>query len=151
MLAGKPAPPHRRAAPATAIFVTSLVLAPSCSGMGDTICSGFVYLCCCFGSSREPGSDGSGLCSGFAKDKKNRDPREKALKREFMERGYSRDSASGRIHVDQPSKSELMMAVQHPGEDLGRQSSHLGDKKVSPGAAVKAAEPDAHARMSDPP
>ncbi|KAJ7607115.1 hypothetical protein DFH06DRAFT_1309630 [Mycena polygramma] len=88
--------------------------------MGDTLCSGILYLCscCCFCSSSDPGTDGSGFCTGRSStSKRNRDPREKALKQEFMERGYHRDSASGRIHVDQPSQSQLMAAA------VGYQSS----------------------------
>ncbi|KAJ7732268.1 hypothetical protein B0H14DRAFT_2639896 [Mycena olivaceomarginata] len=98
--------------------------------MGDTLCSGLLYLCscCCFCSSSDPGSDGSGFCSGSGSSRnRKRDPREKALEQEFMERGYRKDATSGRIHVDQPSQSHLMMAaigkqpsaqsVEHPSRD----------------------------------
>ncbi|KAJ7509105.1 hypothetical protein B0H11DRAFT_2270618 [Mycena galericulata] len=87
--------------------------------MGD-VCSGILYLCtcCCFCSSSDPGSDGSGLCSSSSKkSKKNRDPREKALKEEFMSRSYRRDAVSGRILVEQPSKSQMMTVAQHPSAD----------------------------------
>ncbi|KAJ7717793.1 hypothetical protein B0H16DRAFT_1740365 [Mycena metata] len=85
--------------------------------MGDTICSGLAYIltCCCCCSGSDPGTDGSGFCSGLGRRKKDRDPREKALKREFMGRGYHQD-AVGRIHVEQPSKSQLMTTV------MGQQS-----------------------------
>ncbi|KAF8162198.1 hypothetical protein K438DRAFT_1985319 [Mycena galopus ATCC 62051] len=97
--------------------------------MGDTLCSGLVYLCscCCFCSNSDPGSDGSGLCSGSRNKKKDRDPREKALKQEFMQRGYHKDAASGRILVDQPSQSQLMMAAigqaPRPSAESARHSS----------------------------
>ncbi|KAJ7218369.1 hypothetical protein GGX14DRAFT_560707 [Mycena pura] len=74
--------------------------------MGDTLCTGFLYLCCCFGSSTDPGSDGSGFCSSSSRRKKHRDPREKALKREFMERDYRRDVASGRISIINAAQPE---------------------------------------------
>ncbi|KAJ7246774.1 hypothetical protein B0H12DRAFT_1235411 [Mycena haematopus] len=82
--------------------------------MGDTLCSGLVYLCscCCFCSSSDPGSDGSGLCSGSGSGKrKDRDPRERALEKEFLQRGYHKDAVSGRIQVHQPSQSHLMMTA----------------------------------------
>nr|GAT61357.1 NAD(P)-binding protein [Mycena chlorophos] len=51
----------------------------------------------------EPGTDGSGFCDGLRGHRKSkRDPREKALKREFMARDYRRDGATGRIVVEQP-------------------------------------------------
>ncbi|KAJ7034279.1 hypothetical protein C8F04DRAFT_1234344 [Mycena alexandri] len=95
----------RRTATGNALFLPS-------SQMGDTICSGLVYIltCCCCCSGSDPGTDGSGFCSGLGRKKKDRDPREKALKREFMGRGYNQD-AVGRIHVQQPSKSQLMMTA----------------------------------------
>ncbi|KAJ6559867.1 hypothetical protein B0H19DRAFT_1260551 [Mycena capillaripes] len=115
--------------------------------MGDTLCSGLVYIlsCCCFCSSSDPGSDGSGLCSGISRNKKrNRDPREKALEQEFMERGYRKDAVSGRIHVDQPSQSQLMMvavgqkpsaeSVTHPNTDPNiHPSKGFGTSTLSPG------------------
>ncbi|KAJ7626936.1 hypothetical protein FB45DRAFT_1059819 [Roridomyces roridus] len=86
--------------------------------MGD-LCTGLVYLCtcCCFCSSSDPGSDGSGLCSGLHNNKTNRDPRERALDEEFMQRKYRKDRASGRIYVDQPSRSTLMTTSQQPSAD----------------------------------
>ncbi|KAJ6530533.1 hypothetical protein B0H10DRAFT_2205252 [Mycena sp. CBHHK59/15] len=86
--------------------------------MGD-VCSGIVYLCscCCFCSSSDPGSDGSGLCSSSRSKKYRKDPRENALKQEFIDRGYQKD-ATGRIHVGQPSRSQMMMvAAQNKSTD----------------------------------
>ncbi|KAJ7455803.1 hypothetical protein FB451DRAFT_1373100 [Mycena latifolia] len=118
------------------------------ASMADTLCSGILYLCscCCCCSSADPGSDGSGFCSSTRKDKKNRDPREKALKQEFMERGYRKDSVSGRIHVEQPSKSQLMMAAQQPSAELLKTPSVKRDgKEPTPGLL------DVHSGISDPP
>ncbi|KAJ6461740.1 hypothetical protein C8R45DRAFT_1220700 [Mycena sanguinolenta] len=107
--------------------------------MGDTLCSGLVYLCtcCCFCSSSDPGSDGSGFCSGSGKRKsKDRDPREKALKQEFMQRGYHRDAVSGRIHVDQPIQSHLMMAaIGQPPRPSSESMKHPSGEQPSHGQA----------------
>ncbi|KAF7327168.1 NAD(P)-binding protein [Mycena kentingensis (nom. inval.)] len=77
--------------------------------MGDTLCSGFLYLCgCCCFSSTDPGPDGSGFCSGRG-GKITKDPREVALKKEFMARDYRRDAATGRIVTEQPPGPVMQM------------------------------------------
>ncbi|KAK7018365.1 hypothetical protein R3P38DRAFT_2982407 [Favolaschia claudopus] len=112
--------------------------------MGDTLCSGLAYLfsCCCFCTNADPGSDGSGLCSGSRKSAKaKRDPREKALKQEFMDRGYRKDAVSGRIHVENQSQSVLMAAAigQRPSsESTPRQgSTPSGNEQHAMGAVGK--------------
>lgn len=92
-----------------------------------------------FCSSADPGSDGSGLCSG---SKKKKDPREKALKQEFMERSYRKDAVSGRIHVEQPSTSQMMLVAQQPSAD---------GKLSSTEAVVKPASRELVAKEETPP
>ncbi|CAK5279684.1 unnamed protein product [Mycena citricolor] len=78
---------------------------------------------CC--SSSDPGSDGSGLCAStsvfpcLSSSARNRDPREAALEREFLERGYRKDPGSGRITTarkdsDQAEKAGGTGAVSDP-------------------------------------
>jgi hypothetical protein len=81
--------------------------------------------------------------------KKNRDPREKALEQEFMDRGYHKD-ASGRIHVDQPSQSQLMMAAvgkQPSAERVKHPSSDPAIPPPSSGPVI----PDEPSGTSEPP
>ncbi|KAJ7167914.1 hypothetical protein C8R46DRAFT_1218835 [Mycena filopes] len=104
--------------------------------MGDTICSGLAYIltCCCCCSGTDPGTDGSGFCSGLGKKKYDRDPREKALKQEFMGRGYSKDG-EGHIRVEQPSKSQLMTAA------MGQQPRGSGNVVGTPEQLDEMAHP----------
>ncbi|KAF7353443.1 hypothetical protein MSAN_01541700 [Mycena sanguinolenta] len=112
--------------------------------MGDTLCSGLLYLCscCCFCSNSDPGSDGSGFCSGSGKRSKDKDPRERALKQEFMQRGYHRDAVSGRIHVDQPAQSHLMMTA------IGQPSRPSSEAAKNPSGEQPSND---HAPITSPP